>query len=178
MPSSPDTVSLLWMCVPRAAAAVLTVSRYATCNWLTRAFTPNSRSIRSVKISKWSSPMPEMIRCPVSLSIPTVNVGSSSINFWSVSSSASASLARSGSIAIEMTGGGKSMEASRIGCAGAVNVSPVFVCFIPTSATMSPAKAVSHTASLFACIWRMRFTRSRFPVLTFKTTSPRVSVPE
>ena len=61
----------------------VTVSLYATCGLPTLAATLNSRSKRSTMISKWSSPMPEMIVCPVSSSVNMRKVGSSSASFCS-----------------------------------------------------------------------------------------------
>src|SRR5436305_562005 len=46
------------------------------------ASTRNSRFIRSTRTSRWSSPIPEMMVWPVSSSVRTWKVGSSSASRW------------------------------------------------------------------------------------------------
>jgi hypothetical protein len=65
-----------------------------------------------------------------------------------------------GSIAIEITGSGNSIDSSTIGWRGSQSVSPVDTVFRPTTATMSPAKASGISWRLLACIWSSRPTRS------------------
>ena len=84
--------------------------------------------------------MPAMIVWPVSSSVRTWNVGSSSESAPSALPSLSWSALVLGSIATEITGSGNSMRSSTIGCAGSQSVSPVVVFLRPTAATMSPAK--------------------------------------
>ena len=55
----------------------VTVSRYDTMGLPVLAMHLNSRLRRSTSISRWSSPMPERIVCPVSSSSRTWQVGSS-----------------------------------------------------------------------------------------------------
>ena len=71
------------MYLPSASAEPRMVSRYATCGLPTFATTPNSRFMRSTRISRCSSPMPLMMVSPVSSSVETRNVGSSSESFQS-----------------------------------------------------------------------------------------------
>src|ERR1035438_4860240 len=77
------------------------------------ASTLNSRRIRSTSTSRCSSPMPEMIVCPVSSSVLTWRVGSSSASRWMAMPSLSWSPLVLGSIATLMTGAGKVID-SRI----------------------------------------------------------------
>ena len=107
------------------------VSRYATCGLPTCASTLNSRIIRSTSTSRCSSPMPAMIVWPVSSSVWTWKVGSSSESELSALPSLSWSFFVLGSIATEMTGSGNSMRSSTIGCARSHSVSPVVVCLKP-----------------------------------------------
>src|SRR6476660_6098411 len=75
--------------------------------------TENSRTSRSVMISRCSSPIPRMMGCPVSLSVWTLKVVSSCMSFWSAMPIFSWSAFVLGSIATAMTGSGKFI-ASRI----------------------------------------------------------------
>jgi hypothetical protein len=59
-----------------------------------------------------------------------------------------------------------------------VLVSPVVVDLRPTPAAISPAMISSRSSRWFACIWRMRPTRSVRPVMVLSTRSPALSVPE
>src|SRR5690625_6192374 len=68
--------------------------------------------MRSTRMSRCNSPIPAMTVCPVSSSWRTVNVGSSSANFWIASESFSWSLFVFGSIATEITGSGKDIDSS------------------------------------------------------------------
>ena len=61
-----------------------------------------------------------------------------------------------GSIAIEITGSGKSIDSSRIGAFTAASVSPVTTSRRPTTAAMSPAQISSSSWRLLACIWSSR----------------------
>jgi threonine synthase len=60
----------------------------------------------------------------------------------------------------------------------AASVSPVVVDLRPTPAAISPAMISSRSSRWFACIWRMRPTRSVRPVVVLRTRSPALSVPE
>ena len=104
--------------------------------------------------------MPAMIVWPVSRSVWTTNVGSSSESELSALPSLSWSFLVLGSIATEITGVGNSMRSSTIGCARSHSVSPVVVCLNPRPATMSPAYATSMSSRWSACIRRMRPIRS------------------
>ena len=83
------------------------VSRYATCGRPTFASTLNSRFRRSTMISRCSSPIPEMSVCPVSSSVSTRKVGSSSASRARPLPSLSWSAFDFGSTATEMTGLGE-----------------------------------------------------------------------
>ena len=80
-----------------------------------------------------------MIVWPVCGSVLTRNVGSSAISFCKPMPSFSWSALVFGSIASEMTGSGKSIDSSTIGCFSSQIVSPVETLFRPTAAAMSPA---------------------------------------
>ncbi len=96
--------------------------------------------------------MPPMIVWPVSSSVRTVKVGSSSASFCSEVPSFCWSAFVLGSMAMWMTGLGKSIVSSRIGSSCEQSVSPVVVNFSPTAAAMSPVKAASRSSRWFACI--------------------------
>ena len=104
--------------------------------------------------------MPEITVWPVSSSVRTRNVGSSSDNDFNARPSFSWSLFVFGSIATWMTGSGNSMRSSTIGDERSQSVSPVVVSLKPRPATMSPAIAVSRSSRWFACMSRMRPRRS------------------
>ena len=89
-------------------------------------------------MSRCSSPIPEMTVCPVSSSNFTTNVGSSSESFARPLPSLSWSAFVFGSTATEMTGIGKVIDSRTTWLSGSQIVSPVVVCFRPTTATMSP----------------------------------------
>ena len=94
-----------------------------------------------------------MIVCPVSKSVWTWKVGSSSASRWIAVPSFSWSLLVFGSIATLMTGAGKVIDSRITGLAGSQSVSPVVVSFRPMTATIDPATAFGTSARLFACIW-------------------------
>ena len=122
--------------------------------------------------------MPAMSVWPVSSSVRTRKVGSSSASRWSAVASLSWSAFVFGSIATAMTGSGKVIDSSRIGAESAASVSPVVVCFRPTAATISPAPISGRSSRWFACIWSRRPTRSVLPFDAFSTRSPARTVPE
>ncbi len=97
--------------------------------------------------------MPEMTVWPVSSSLRTRKVGSSSARRWIAVPSFSWSDLVFGSIATEMTGSGNVIDSRMTGFAGSDRVSPVVVCFRPCTAMMSPACAWGRSSRLFACIW-------------------------
>ena len=101
--------------------------------------TLNSRTMRSVMISRWSSPIPRMMVWPVSLSVWTLKVGSSCISLASAMPIFSWSALVLGSIATAMTGSGKFIASRMIGLSRSQIVSPVETFFSPTAAAMSPA---------------------------------------
>ena len=84
--------------------------------------------------------MPEMTVWPVSSSVRTWKVGSSSDSAWSALAILSWSAFVFGSTATWITGSGNSSASSTIGCVAAHSVSPVRVSLSPMAATMSPAK--------------------------------------
>ena len=83
--------------------------------------------------------MPEITVWPVSSSVRTWNVGSSSASRPSATDIFSWSALVLGSIETCTTGSGKVIVSSTIGESGAQSVSPVEVCLRPTPAAMSPA---------------------------------------
>ena len=101
--------------------------------------TLNSRLILSTIISRCNSPIPEIIVCPEASSVFTWKVGSSSANFDNAVPIFSTSAFVLGSIAIPITGSGKSIDSKTIGCFSSDNVSPVFIDLNPTAAPISPA---------------------------------------
>ena len=100
---------------PRASAVAVIVSLKATCGRPTRACTPNSRFMRSTRISRCSSPIPEIRVCPVSSWVRTRKVGSSSDSLSRLMASLSSSALLLGSIETWMTGSGNWIRSSRIG---------------------------------------------------------------
>ncbi len=83
--------------------------------------------------------MPEITVWPVSSSLRTWKVGSSSARRASATPIFSWSARVRGSIETCTTGSGKLIVSSTIGASGAHSVSPVEVCLRPTAAAMSPA---------------------------------------
>ena len=90
--------------------------------------------------------MPQRMVWPVSSSVRTRKVGSSSDSRCRPSPSLSWSALVRGSMAIEITGAGKVMDSSWMGAWMAARVSPVVVFFKPTAATMSPVKTSSMSS--------------------------------
>ena len=93
--------------------------------------------------------MPLMSVWPVSGFSSARNVGSCFRSIVSVSLSFLRSSVLSGSIAIEMTVSGNSIDASRIGSRVSHSVSPVIESRRPITPTMSPACAPSSCSSFF-----------------------------
>ena len=83
--------------------------------------------------------MPEMIVWPVSSSVRTRKVGSSSESRCRALASLSSSALERGSMATSITGSGKAIASSTIGWSGSHRVSPVLTRLKPTPAAMSPA---------------------------------------
>src|SRR5580698_1729309 len=83
--------------------------------------------MRSTMISRCSSPIPEMTVWPVSSSVRTRNVGSSSASFWRAMPILSCSALVFGSTATEMTGSGNVICSRTIGYFSSQSVSPVVV---------------------------------------------------
>ena len=119
-----------------------------------------------------------MIVWPVSSSEVTRNVGSSSASRARPVPSLSWSAFDFGSTATAITGSGNVIDSSTIGALSVESVSPVVVALRPTPAAMSPALISSRSSRWFACICRMRLTRSVLPVVVFRTRSPDLIVPE
>ena len=105
--------------------------------------------------------MPAMIVWPVSASVRTRNVGSSSASFCSAMPSLSWSAFVLGSMATSMTGFGNFIASRMTGRSSSDSVSPVRVSLRPIAAAMSPASTSSISSRLFACICRSRPIRSR-----------------
>ena len=80
-----------------------------------------------------------MIVCPESSSVLTVKVGSSSASFPKATPNLSKSFWVFGSIAIPITGSGKSIDSNTIGDFKSHKVSPVLISLNPTKAAISPA---------------------------------------
>ena len=97
--------------------------------------------------------MPAMMVWPVSSSVCTRKVGSSSASRWMAMPSFSWSDFVLGSMACSITGAGKSIDSSRTGLAGSHSVSPVVVSLRPITATILPAPTESISSRLLACIW-------------------------
>ncbi|KAG1427233.1 hypothetical protein G6F57_023267 [Rhizopus arrhizus] len=95
--------------------------------------------MRSTRISRCSSPMPEMMVCPDSSSVRTRKDGSSCASRFNAMPIFSWSALVLGSTAWEMTGSGKTMRSRMMTCAGSDSVSPVVTSLMPTAAAMSPA---------------------------------------
>ncbi len=70
------------------------------------------------------------------------------------------------------------IDSRTIGLSSTHSVSPVVVFLRPTAAAMSPALTESISSRWFACIWRMRPTRSLTPFVELYTYEPVFSVPE
>jgi len=83
-----------------------------------------------------------------------------------------------GSMAMSMTGSGKTIDSSSTGLPSAHSVSPVVVFFKPTAATISPAEATSISSRWLACICKRRPMRSLWPFVEFKTYEPESKEPE
>ena len=83
--------------------------------------------------------MPEITVWPVSSSVRTWKVGSSSPRRERATPSFSWSTLVFGSIETCTTGSGNCIGSSTTGASGALRVSPVEVCLRPTPAAMSPA---------------------------------------
>ena len=129
----------------------------------------NSLNNLSTIISKCNSPIPDIIVCPVSSSVLTLKVGSSSANFWSAIPIFSWAAFDLGSIATDITGSGNSIDSSIIGWAGSHKVSPVVVSFNPTAAAISPAYTSVISSLVLACIWRIRPILSLLPLVELRT---------
>ena len=163
---------------PSAVVFLRIVSRNATLGRPTLASTLNSLTIRSVSISKCSSPIPDITVCPVSSSYWTRKVGSSSDNLTKASDNLSWSALAFGSIATETTGSGNSIFSRSMGFSRSQNVSPVEVSFKPTAAAISPANTSSTSSLWSACILTIRPNLSRSPVTVLRTLEPDLALPE
>src|SRR6056297_3091333 len=142
------------------------------------ASTLNSRRILSTRMSRCSSPIPEMIVCPVSSSVLTRKDGSSCASLPSAMPIFSWSGFDLGSTATDITGSGNSIRSSTIGLSVSQSVSPVVTSFRPTAAAISPASTSLISSRLLACIWTIRPTRSFFSFTELKTPVPLSSLPE
>ena len=148
-----------------------------TCGLPTLAFTLNSLFKRSIIISRWTSPIPEITVWPVSLSTFTLKVGSSSLNLFIPFANWSWSPLETGSIDTETTGSGNSMD-SKVTSPFSDKVCPVLTSFNPITATISPALASSNSSLLLACIWRILETLCFSPVFESIQKEPFFKEPE
>ncbi len=174
LPRPPDC----FLYTSRNSTGLVIASLYETWGrpWL--ASTLNSRFKRSMMISRCSSPIPEITVCPVSSSVFTVNVGSSSASLASPLESLSRSFWVLGSTAIPITGSGKSIASRMIGLFSSHSVSPVRISLKPTPAPMSPVPIKSFGFCLLECIWKRREIRSFFPERGLYTYDPASISPE
>ncbi len=143
-------VCLTNLCSTSALARI--VSLYATWGFPILASTLNSLLSLSTIISRWSSPIPEIMVWPVSSSYLTLNDGSSAASLLSEIPSFSWSDLVFGSMAIDITGSGNLRLSSMILFFSSHNVSPVAVLFSPTAAAISPATTSVTSSLLLACI--------------------------
>ena len=120
-------------------------------------------------ISRCSSPIPEILVWPVSLSVSTLKVGSSCMSLARPLPSFSWSLFVFGSTASAMTGAGNWIDSRTTGCSGSQIVSPVVTLRRPTAAAMSPAQTSLISSRLLACIFRRRPMRSFWPRVGVET---------
>ena len=97
--------------------------------------------------------MPAMIVWPVSSSVRTWKVGSSSESRWIAMPSFSWSPFVLGSMATSITGAGNVIDSSTTGLSGSDSVSPVLVSLRPITATIWPAPTDAISSRLLACIW-------------------------
>ena len=65
-----------------------------------------------------------------------------------------------------------------MGWASSHSVSPVVVSFSPAAPTMSPARTSGILSFLFACMRKMRATRSLFPLVELYTSWSARRTPE
>jgi hypothetical protein len=93
-----------------------------------------------------------MMVCPVSSSVRTWKVGSSSDSRWIAWPSFSWSAFDFGSMATWITGAGNVIDSSTTGLAWSHRVSPVVVSFRPITATIWPAPMLAISSRLLACI--------------------------
>lgn len=101
-----------------------------------------------------------MMVCPVSGSVRTLKVGSSSASFCIATPSLSWSALVLGSMATSITGLGNFIASRMTGFCSSHRVSPVRVSLSPMAAAMSPAKTSSISSRLLACICSSRPIRS------------------
>ena len=141
------------------------------------ALTLNSLLSLSIIISKWTSPIPEIKVCAVSLSTATLKVGSSSLNLFIPLANWSWSPLETGSIETETTGSGNSID-SKTTSPFSDNVCPVWVFFKPITATISPALTSWSSSLLLACICKILEIRSFLPVLELIQKEPFFKDPE
>ena len=116
--------------------------------------------------------MPEMIVWPVSSSVRTRKVGSSSDRRPSAVDIFSSSTFDLGSMATSTTGSGNVIASRMIGWSSEQSVSPVVTRLKPMPAAMSPASTSVISSRLLACICTRRPMRSLLPVVALSTVSP------
>ena len=105
--------------------------------------------------------MPEMSVSPVSRSDCTLKDGSSMASLESAKPNRSWSDLLLGSMAMDMTGSGKSMDSRIMGLSGSHRLWPVMVFLSPNTAAISPAQSVLISSRLSAYI------RTSLPMRSF-----------
>ena len=115
-------------------------------------------------ICRCSSPIPPITVSLVSPSKRVVNDGSSSDSLDSDWASFSVCLEPAALTLTEMTERGTAIDSKTSGWFGSQSVSPVTVSFMPTSATMSPARTSLISSRSRAWMRNTRPTRSDLPV--------------
>ena len=105
--------------------------------------------------------MPEMRVSPVSWSVCTLKDGSSMASLDRAKPKRSWSALLLGSMAMEMTGSGKSMDSRIMGLSGSHRLWPVMVFFSPSTAAISPATDVLISSRLSA------YMRTSLPIRSF-----------
>ena len=129
-------------------------------------------------ISRWSSPIPEIRVWPVSWSVRTRKVGSSSDRRQQAPCELVLVALRLRLDRDRDDRLGVSIDSSLIGAVSTASSRRVDVFFRPTSAAISPAPISALLAMVSACICRMRLIRSVRPVAVFSTLSPPWTRPE
>lgn len=132
--------------------------------------------MRSTYTSRCSSPIPEMIVCPLSASTATRNVGSSFWKRFSALLNAAPASRDLGATARDMTGSGTRIDVIATFTDPSVKVSPD-AHSTPKSAPISPGPIESTSSMSSECIRTSLGTFTRFPLLVLTMFPPLRSVP-